>query len=150
MYTVEQLAGILSLHPKTVQRFLREGEIKATKVGREWRVRKEDLRDFAHGELSAPQADEPLPTSRLLERVTVSAAIELDLAHSSEVSRISNSLIAALNSKDPGLGVARYDLEYQPELRKARFILHGTLLFNRTLLALVDVLLQQDDAATEK
>ena len=49
MYTVQELAEILSLHPKTVQRFIREGKLKATKIGREWRVQKEDLREFASG-----------------------------------------------------------------------------------------------------
>ncbi len=149
MYTVHELAEILSLHPKTVQRFIREGKIKATKIGREWRVRKEDLRDFAHAELSAPRPDEPRATTRLADRVQVSAVIELDEGHSSEVSRISNSLIAVLNSKDTRFGEARYDLVYHPEVRKARFVVHGTPLFIRTLLELVDVLLQQDAPAEE-
>jgi excisionase family DNA binding protein len=149
MYAVQELAEILSLHPKTVQRFIREGKIKATKIGREWRVRKEDLRDFAHAELSTPPADEPRATTRLADRVQVTAVIELDEGHSSEVSRISNSLIAALNSKDPRFGEAQYDLVYHPEVRKARFVVSGTPLFIRTLLELVDVLLQQDEPAPE-
>jgi excisionase family DNA binding protein len=149
MYTVQELAKILSLHPKTVQRFIREGKIKATKIGREWRVRKEDLRDFAHSELSAMPEDEPAASTRLADRVQVTAVIELDEGHSSEVSRISNSLIAVLNNKDPRFGAARYDLVYHPEVRKARFVLHGTPLFLRTILELVDVLLQQDEAAAE-
>lgn len=148
MYTVQELATILSLHPKTVQRFIREGKIKATKIGREWRVRREDLREFAHGELSAPKAEEPAPTTRLADRIQVTAVIELDEGHSSEVSRLSNSLIAVLNSKDPRFGETRYDLVYHPEIRKARFVVHGTPLFIRTLLGLVDVLLEQDGEAT--
>ena len=149
MYTVQELAEILSLHPKTVQRFIREGKIKATKIGREWRVQKEDLRDFAHAELSTVPADEPRAATRLADRVQVTAVIELDEGHSTEVSRISNSLIAALNSKDPRFGEARYDLVYHPEIRKARFVLSGTPLLIRTILELVDVLLQQDAPTDE-
>jgi excisionase family DNA binding protein len=149
MYTVHELAEILSLHPKTVRRFIREGKIKATKIGREWRVRKEDLRDFAHAELSTPLVDEPRAMTRLSDRVQVTAVIELDEGHSTEVSRISNSLIAALNSKDPRFGEARYDLVYHPEVRKARFVISGTPLLIRTILELVDVLLQQDEPALE-
>ncbi|MEW5825880.1 MAG: helix-turn-helix domain-containing protein [Candidatus Bipolaricaulota bacterium] len=145
MYTVQQLAEILALHPKTVQRFLREGRIKATKIGREWRVHGDDLRDFAHGELSTPEPTESVATTRLAERIQVTAVIELDEGNSSEVSRISNSLIAVLNSKDPRFGAVRYDLVYHPEVRKARFVVHGTPLFLRTLLQLVDVLLEQDE-----
>ncbi len=149
MYTVQELAEILSLHPKTVQRFIREGKIKATKIGREWRVQKEDLRDFAHAELSTVPADEPRAATRLADRVQVTAVIELDEGHSTEVSRISNSLIAALNSKDPRFGEARYDLVYHPEIRKARFVISGSPLLVRTMLELVDVLLQQDAPADE-
>jgi hypothetical protein len=58
-------------------------------------------------------------------------------------------LIAALNSKDPRFGEAQYDLVYHPEVRKARFVVSGTPLFIRTILELVDVLLQQDELAAE-
>ncbi|MBN2361118.1 MAG: hypothetical protein JXR83_16805 [Deltaproteobacteria bacterium] len=68
--------------------------------------------------------------------------IEVNEGHPEEISRISNSLIALLNSKDPGWGTSRYDLLYHPETRKARFVLNGTPLFIRTLLEMVEVLMQ--------
>lgn len=147
MYTVTQLSELLKLHPKTVRRFIHEGKIKATKIGREWRVHKDDLRDFAHGEL-ANQPDEPRPATRLFERVQVSAVIEVNEGRSDEVSRISNSLIAVLNTKDPAWGAARYDLIYHPETRKARFVVNGSPLFIRTLLEMVELLLGQDNTPT--
>lgn len=145
MYTVTQLSEILDLHPKTVRRFIREGKIKATKIGREWRVLQESLKDFAHGEL-AGKPDEPQPTAPLSNRIQVSAVIELNEGGSDEVSRISNSLIAVLNTKDPDWGASRYDLIYHPETRKARFILNGTPRFIRTLLEMMEVLVQQSAA----
>ena len=148
MYNVSQLSEILDLHPKTVRRFIRDGKIRATKIGREWRVRKEDLQQYAHGEL-ANKPSEPQPTTPLSSRVQVSAVIEINEGHPEEVSRISNSLIAALNSKDPSWGRSRYDLLYHPKTRKARFILNGTPLFIRTLLEMVEVLVQQDNAIEE-
>ena len=148
MYTVDQLAKLLDLHPKTVRRFIREGKIKATKIGREWRVRQDDVREYAHGEL-ADRPAEPQPTAPLEDRVRVSAVIELSEGHSDEVTRISNSLIAVLNGKDPEWGPARYDLIYHPETRKARFILNGSTLFIRTLLEMVEVLAQRDGPRTD-
>lgn len=142
MYSVTRVAEILSLHPKTVRRFIREGKIRASRVGREYRVRKEDLRAYAHAELP-PRPDEPRPATPLASRIHVSAVIEVAEGHSDEVSRISNSLIAVLNSKDPSWGASRYDLIYHPETRKARFVLNGTPAFIRTLLELVEVLMQE-------
>jgi excisionase family DNA binding protein len=38
--SVEEVAEYLSLHPLTVRRLARDGEIPAFKVGRQWRVKR--------------------------------------------------------------------------------------------------------------
>ena len=43
-YTVEQIAELLSLHPKTVQRYIREGKIIANKVGKRWFISESNLK----------------------------------------------------------------------------------------------------------
>jgi len=43
LMTPEEVAERLAITPKTVRRFLREGRLKAVKVGRLWRVRESDL-----------------------------------------------------------------------------------------------------------
>ena len=50
LLTTEEIAAILSVHPRTVMRWLREGKLKGLKVGRLWRVRLEDLEAFIRGE----------------------------------------------------------------------------------------------------
>ena len=148
MYSVPQLSEILDLHPKTVRRFIHEGKIKAAKIGREWRVSKEDLQAYTHSEL-AGKPTEPRPDTPLSDRVHVSAVIEVNEGHTDEVSHISNTLIAVLNSKDPEWGAARYDLVYHPEIRKARFVLNGSPAFIRTLLEMVEVLVTQNNVPVE-
>jgi excisionase family DNA binding protein len=133
MYTVSRAAEILDLHPKTVRRFIRDGRIPAHKIGREWRIRLEDLREYAHGELTE-RPSEAFSDRPLGDRIRVSAVIELEEGHSDEVSRISNTLLAVLNGKDPSWGSSRYDLIFHPETRKARFVLYGTPRFIQTLL----------------
>ncbi|MBN2495928.1 MAG: hypothetical protein JXR96_15155 [Deltaproteobacteria bacterium] len=105
---------------------------------------KDELREYAHGEL-AGRPEEPHSSLRLEERIRVSAVIELEEGHSDEVARISNSLIAVLNNKDPAWGESRYDLIYHPETRKARFVLHGSQRFIRAILELLEVLTRQDE-----
>jgi excisionase family DNA binding protein len=41
--TVDEVAEYLSLHPLTVRRLARDGEIPAFKVGRQWRIKRELL-----------------------------------------------------------------------------------------------------------
>lgn len=50
LMTPEEVAERLALTPKTVRRFLREGRLKAMKVGRLWRVRESDLLAYMKGE----------------------------------------------------------------------------------------------------
>lgn len=43
LFTVEAAAEQLRLHPKTILRFIREGRLRATKVGRQYRILRSDL-----------------------------------------------------------------------------------------------------------
>jgi excisionase family DNA binding protein len=47
VYTVEQFAERLKLHPKTVLRFIREGRLRAVKLGRSYRILRSDFDAFA-------------------------------------------------------------------------------------------------------
>jgi len=135
LYSVEEIARFLDLHPKTVRRFIREGKIKARKIGRAWRIQQDDLREYAHGELAYNREESGFsPDTGLQERISVSAVIEIHEGSREEASRISNSLIAMLNCKDPSWGKSRYDFIYNPETKKARFILYGSPRFLRDVL----------------
>jgi len=46
MMTMYEVAEHLRLHPLTVRRLARDGEIPAFKVGRQWRVQKERLNEW--------------------------------------------------------------------------------------------------------
>jgi excisionase family DNA binding protein len=41
--SIDEVASYLDLHPLTVRRLARDGEIPAFKVGRQWRVKRELL-----------------------------------------------------------------------------------------------------------
>ena len=57
-YTVEQIAQMLQMHPKTVQRYIREGKLRAVKVGKGWRIGGHDLSVFTEGE-TAQRGESP-------------------------------------------------------------------------------------------
>jgi excisionase family DNA binding protein len=46
MMSIEETAEYLQLHPLTVRRLARDGEIPALKIGRQWRIKRELLDDF--------------------------------------------------------------------------------------------------------
>ena len=45
-YTVDEIANMLSMHPKTIQRYIREDKLHAKKVGKSWRIYEQDLKVF--------------------------------------------------------------------------------------------------------
>ena len=147
LYTVNEIAEILELHPKTVQRFIREGKLKAQKIGRAWKIHVDDFKEYAHAELAAPDSVQSSITSTvpLSERITVSAVIELRDSGADESSRLSNTILAVLNGKDPAWGDSRYDFIYQSETGTARFILYGTPRFISSMMKMIEPLTARED-----
>jgi len=45
-YSPEEIAEHYNLKPATVRKWIREGKLKAVKLGHLWRVKEEDLKDF--------------------------------------------------------------------------------------------------------
>ena len=48
-YTINQAAFTLKVHPLTIRRYIKEGKLKAFKVGGNIRVSVSDLRNFVEG-----------------------------------------------------------------------------------------------------
>jgi excisionase family DNA binding protein len=48
VYSTEELASILGVHRRTVQRLILSGELGAIKVGRRLRVTEAQFKDFVH------------------------------------------------------------------------------------------------------
>ena len=139
LYAIQELAQILKLHPKTILRFIHEKKIKAQKIGRSWRVSQQALKEYAHGELAVPvKTDNPVDFGSLNDRMKVSAVIEINEQNSVEASRLSNTLLAALNCKDPDWGNARFDFLYYPEIQKAKYVLYGSPEFIREVMMMLE------------
>lgn len=50
LLTIDEVAGVLRLTPYTVRKFLREKRLQGFKIGKEWRVRKDELDRFLRNE----------------------------------------------------------------------------------------------------
>ena len=55
MLTVDQVANLLKMKPTTIRTWLKEGKLNGVKVGREWRVTKDELKNaFPQGSFYFP------------------------------------------------------------------------------------------------
>ena len=150
LYSISDLTTILHLHPKTILRFIHEGKIKARKIGRSWMVSEDDLKLYCHGELSGKQPSKLSPNYDTLEnRISVSAVVEINEQNSEEASRISNSLMAMLNSRDDSDGKSRFDFFYYPEIEKAKYVFYGSPGFIGRIMTTFDGLCREKGDSNE-
>ena len=131
-YTVDQISELLSIHPKTVQRYIREGKLRANKIGKSWRVTGHDLSVFAEQNRSDEDAKKPPETP-----VEVSAVIDMRLSDPDEATRITDLLHGALNSKPPEYGRCSLHTQYIPEENKLRISIWGGIAFAEAVIASV-------------
>jgi excisionase family DNA binding protein len=148
--TVDQVAEILELHPKTIRRFIREGKLKATKIGKQWRVTGDCLADFMGSKDTNIQADNQKISESLTNtdgndnkpKIQVSAVVDIIVEDQNEAIRITNTLFAVMNCKDPSYGNARCDhIFYKNEL-KARYILWGSPQFITDILGCISAIIE--------
>lgn len=59
LLTVDQLASFLQVCPETVRRYVRNGDIKAVKLGRALRFSKEQIEDFINRFAEKDLGEEP-------------------------------------------------------------------------------------------
>lgn len=96
LFSVEEVASQLRLHPRTVYRLLESGRLRGRRVGRQWRVEAEALRQMTGQPGIACDLDEE--TGRLLDEAidqTIERILSDDFAHS-----VTESDVAADHRKD--------------------------------------------------
>ncbi len=131
-YTAEQAADLLKMHIKTVQRYIREGKLRANKVGKSWRITGHDLSVFAEG--SQERAGSPLGMEiPPAERVKISAVADIAATGREEAIRIMNTLTAVMNVKPPEYGASTLQVQYLESECKVRVMLWGNLKFTEAM-----------------
>ena len=135
-YTVEQIAQMLQMHPKTVQRYIREGKLRAVKVGKGWRISGHDLSVFTEDRSAQ---SESAPTA------VVSCVADVFTADKAAAIRIMNTLAAGLNSKPVGYGQCSMQTQYIPEEQKLRIMLYGGARVTAALLDAIATLTEEPE-----
>jgi excisionase family DNA binding protein len=134
LHTVDQAAERLKLHPKTVLRAIREGRLRATRVGKSYRILRSDLEAFAGVPArGAPPGGEPWITS-----IVDIPGVGPDLAQ-----KWARTVPNALNARPGGGPPLRADVVYEPDRAHLKIIVVGPPADVVNLLALVRVWIEQ-------
>lgn len=129
LYSVEQVADRLGLHVKTVRNYVREGRLKAVRIGKQYRIARQDL------EAMTGRSEPPLEPVRRTRHVEVSSIVEIDAISPEMVNRLTVSLIG-------GASGIRIETIYNPERARLKIILVGDLDKNASYLKFVNTILE--------
>ncbi|MBA9003927.1 MULTISPECIES: helix-turn-helix domain-containing protein [Thermomonospora] len=131
-YSVEQVADLLGLHVKTVRGYIRDGRLKAVRIGKQYRIAPEDLAEFT---------GRPLPQAAPRRRVDVTSIVQVDGIDRAELDRLTTVLTSA-TAHAHDLGPLRIQVVHDPERAAAKIILLGGPEGTAELLKIVHTLLE--------
>lgn len=134
LYTVEQAAERLKLHAKTVLRAIREERLRATRVGKSYRILRRDLDAFAGvPERAAAAGGGPWITS-----IVDIPEVRPELAR-----KWARTVTAALNARPQGGAALRADVIHDPDRNHLKIVVVGPPGDVVNLMNLVRVWLEQ-------
>ena len=139
-YSVDQISKLLDMHPKTIQRYIREGKLRATKFGKSYRISGQDLSTFT--EHSIPTNQNVLPT--MSKKVVASSVIDIYELDRNEAMRIMNTLTATLNVKPDSYGQTSMQSQYIEQEQKVRVTLWGNPTFMTVMMDTIAALTESE------
>lgn len=139
-YTVEQISNMLDIHPKTIQRYIREGKLHATKIGKSWRIAGHDLSVFIENDRAIENLEK-----QPLRGVIASSVIDIYTEGKEDAIRIMNTLTAALNSKPPEYGQSSMQSQFIERENMVRVTLWGEIRFMAVMMDTIAALTEQNN-----
>lgn len=133
LYSVEQVADLLDLHVKTVRNYVREGRLKAVRIGKQYRISGEDLAAMT-GRPVASFRPEPVRRTRHVE---VSSIVEIDAISPEAANRLSNALMAVATG-------VRVEAIYNEERGQLKIILVGSMEQNASYFKFIQAILESE------
>lgn len=156
-YTVEQIAEILGMHHKTIRKFIREGKLKANKLGKQWRISGHDLSSFMENNnfKTSKKSEEEgekiefstsnVEGNKVDRKISVSTVVDINEVSSEEYKRISNMLLAVMNSKDSKMNNSTLNMKYYEKEENLKLMLWGDTEFVKEMLDFISILTQKND-----
>jgi excisionase family DNA binding protein len=138
LYSVEQVADLLNLHVRTVRNYVRDGRLKAVKIGKQYRIAREDLEAMTGRPASALEG-EPVRRHRHVE---VSSIIEVDAVSPETANRVMNMMGGSYNSRRSGGEPLRIETIYNPERAHMKVILVGGMDANASYFEMINAILE--------
>jgi len=133
LYSVEQVAHRLGLHVRTVRNYVRDGRLKAIRIGKQYRIARRDLAAMT-GDARVSQDDLSATRERHIE---ASSIVQIDGIGREAASRVTTGLMATVNGRNRDDDPLRVDTIYDEERERLKVILTGSLETTGQLLKMI-------------
>jgi excisionase family DNA binding protein len=135
LLSVEEIAMRLKLHVKTVRGYVRSGRLKATRIGKQYRIRASDFIEFAG---ASNDAAEQMFTR--LTGIEVSSVVQVDGITAEAAYRLTTLLLGAANGAHSNGAALRVSTAYDTENDKLIITASGDIDSTTQVLGLVKAL----------
>ena len=132
LFSVEQVAEKLGLHVRTVRNYVRDGRLKAVRIGKQYRVAAEDLAEFTG--LRVPEKSAPA------RHVEVSSVVQIEAVDPDEASRMATYLVGSVQGHRSGDRNLRIETSYNKERARMKIIVLGDPATTADVLGLIATL----------
>ena len=121
LFSVEQVAALLGLHVRTVRSYVREGRLKAVRIGKQYRIAQDDLEAFTGQPAASFDRDQVLPH----RHVDASCIVEIDGLDAAQAGDLGTALASMGSGRRKGEEPLRIETVYDPARKRTRAILVG-------------------------
>ncbi len=141
LYSVEQVAERLGLHVRTVRNYVRDGRLKAARIGKQYRIAREDLDAL----IGRPGTAAPQTTAARDRHVEVSSIVQIDALDPNAADRLSTLLVAGGKSLRDTPDPLRIQTIYDKERARLKIVILGGGAATVDLLQMIDALLETEN-----
>jgi excisionase family DNA binding protein len=134
LMSVEQVASALGVHVRTVRRYIRDGRLGATRIGKMYRISAAELAVLTGRPLADP---DPVRLARHCEASTI---VQIDAISPDAAMRVMNGVGGAIKGRDKISDTPlRVDTVYDETRARLKIIVTGSLPTTVGLLKLLEV-----------
>jgi excisionase family DNA binding protein len=141
MFTADEVAERLGLHVRTVRNYIRDGQLKAVRIGKQYRIARADLEAFT-GQQAAPSVRDSVVRHRHVE---VSSIIDIDAVSPDTASRVSILLTTATAHRREGDERLRIETIYDEQRAHLKIVVVGSLTTSADIFGLISAVIEDQD-----
>lgn len=138
LYTVSEVAELLGLHVRTVRTYVRDGRLKAVRIGKQYRISRADFEALTSHPAPRPADGDPTVGAAPRRHLEVSSIVQIDAIDPDAASRLATLVTASAQFPRDTRAALRVQTVYDKERARMKIVILGDAATTADLLHLVD------------